>query len=294
MKLRLFLAVFLLFSVSLITACGKEPVEPTPPIDVLEDSEEVPNGASGKISGDLPGGDNLKIIAPEMNALVSAPLVVKGEAKGNWYFEASFPIRLMDDQGNELAVVPAQAQRDWMTEAFVPFEATFPSFNPGAATTGTLVFEKDNPSGLPEYEERFELPVRFVPGETTTVKIFFPNSVMDPEMLDCGKVFAVDRLIPKTATVARAAVEELLKGPTESEQQAGYVTSLPEGVKVQRLVIVDGVAEADFNDQLQFQVGGSCRIQSIRAQIRETLMQFPTVKDVLISIDGETEDILQP
>ena len=33
---------------------------------------------------------------------------------------------------------------------------------------------------------------------------------------------------------------------------------------------------------------------AIRVQITETLEQFPTVDSVIISIDGRTEDILQP
>jgi len=45
---------------------------------------------------------------------------------------------------------------------------------------------------------------------------------------------------------------------------------------------------------LQYQVGGSCRVSAIRAQIIETLKQFSTVKNVVISINGRTEDILQP
>jgi len=45
---------------------------------------------------------------------------------------------------------------------------------------------------------------------------------------------------------------------------------------------------------LEFQVGGSCRVAAISAQIMETLKQFPTVKDVIISINSRTEDILQP
>jgi len=35
-------------------------------------------------------------------------------------------------------------------------------------------------------------------------------------------------------------------------------------------------------------------VTAIRAQITETLKQFPTVENVVISIDGRTEDILQP
>lgn len=50
----------------------------------------------------------------------------------------------------------------------------------------------------------------------------------------------------------------------------------------------------DFDERLEFQVGGSCRVAAISAQIRETLKQFPQVKEVIISINGRTEDILQP
>jgi spore germination protein GerM len=51
---------------------------------------------------------------------------------------------------------------------------------------------------------------------------------------------------------------------------------------------------ADFNERLEYQVGGSCRVSAIRAQISETLKQFPTIKDVIILINGRKEDVLQP
>jgi len=128
---------------------------------------------------------------------------------------------------------------------------------------------------------------------TMTVKVFFNNDRMDPEF-SCNKVFPVERVIPKTQAVARVALEELLKGPTEAEKSAGFLTSIPEGAKIQRLAIEEGVAKADFNEALEFQIGGSCRVSAIRAQITETLKQFPTVNEVVISIDSRTEDILQP
>lgn len=130
--------------------------------------------------------------------------------------------------------------------------------------------------------------------ETMTVKVFFGNSIFDPEVLDCKKNFSVERTIPKTVAVGRAALEELLAGPTEAEKSEGYFTSINPGVKIQSLTIEDGVARVDFDEQLEFQVGGSCRVAAIASQIRETLKQFPTVQDVVISIDGRTEDILQP
>lgn len=100
--------------------------------------------------------------------------------------------------------------------------------------------------------------------------------------------------MPRTVGVARAALEELLKGPTAAEQDAGYVSNINEGVKINSLTINKGVAAVDFSDELQKEVGGACRVTAIRAQIVETLNQFSTVHKVIISVNGNTEDILQP
>jgi spore germination protein GerM len=125
------------------------------------------------------------------------------------------------------------------------------------------------------------------------VKVYFNNNKLDPAV-SCNKVFPVEREVPKTMSVARAAVEELLKGATEGEKAQGFFTSINPGVKIQKLTIVNGVASIDFDEQLEYQMGGSCRVSAIRAEITETLKQFSTVKSVIISVDDRTEDILQP
>ena len=129
--------------------------------------------------------------------------------------------------------------------------------------------------------------------KTLKVKVYFNNSKLDPEF-SCNKVFPVEREVSKTQAAARAALEELLKGASEKEKIEGFFTSINPGVKIQSLVIENGTAKVDFDEQLEFQVGGSCRVAAIRAQITQTLKQFPTVNSVIISIDGRTEDILQP
>ena len=125
------------------------------------------------------------------------------------------------------------------------------------------------------------------------VSAYFNNNRLDPKV-SCDKVFPVRRRIPQTRAVARAALIELLKGPTPPEKADGYYTNINPGVRVQRLAVKDGVARVDFNETLESQVGGSCRVRAIWAQITQTLKQFPTVKKVIISINGRTEDILQP
>lgn len=234
----------------------------------------------------------IRVQKPGPNELVQSPLEIEGEARGYWFFEASFPIRLIDENGRELGVGIAQALSDWMTEDFVSFKANL-EFQPPTTKKGTLILEKDNPSGLPENSDELRIPVAFNPVETMKVKVYFNNDELDPEF-SCNKVFPIEREIPKTQTVARAALEELLKGSTEAEKEQGFFTSINPGVKIQSLTIEDGTAKVDFDEQLEFQVGGSCRVAAIRAQITGTLKQFPTVDDVIISINGRTEDILQP
>jgi len=134
--------------------------------------------------------------------------------------------------------------------------------------------------------------IRFV--KQINVSVSFPNSKLYPNMIDCSKVFEVNRTIAETLAVGKAALEELFKGPTDQEKKDGYFTNIPIGVKIQKLTIENGVAKVDLSKELEQGVGGSCRVDSIRAEITETLKQFSTVQSVIISIDGKTEDILQP
>jgi glucose/arabinose dehydrogenase len=110
--------------------------------------------------------DVVRNISIKENDTVKSPLVVSGEARGFWFFEASFPIRLYDANGKELAVGIAQANPpaggDWMTTEYVPFRAEL-VFTKPASTQGTLVLQKDNPSGLPEHDASITLPIKFDP-----------------------------------------------------------------------------------------------------------------------------------
>ena len=91
---------------------------------------------------------------------VSSPLHITGKARGTWYFEASFPVVFLDSQGKEIGNGIATAVGDWMTTDFVPFivDVAFVSQN---ATSGTLIFKKDNPSGDKIRDDQLVIPVVF-------------------------------------------------------------------------------------------------------------------------------------
>ena len=133
-----------------------------------------------------------------------------------------------------------------------------------------------------------------LPKEPVVVTIYFSNNQKDPQSLECNKVYPVERKISKTGATARATLEELLKGPTQMEKDQGYFTNINTGVKIQSLNVESDITKVTFNGQLEYQVGGSCRVQAIRAQIVGTLRLFSGGQRVVISINGRTEDILQP
>lgn len=141
-----------LAAVALACACGGSP----PP------SRQAPPEPAPQAPPANPKSDLIRVQTPQPGALVQSPLRVGGEARGTWFFEASFPVTLLDGAGRPLVQTHAQAKGEWMTESFVPFESEL-RFEPPATTTGTLVLAKDNPSGLPEHADELRIPVRFAP-----------------------------------------------------------------------------------------------------------------------------------
>jgi len=96
---------------------------------------------------------------------ISSPFTVTGFAKGNWFFEASFPIVVVDWDGRIIGQGIATAKDEWMTEKFVPFEGTITFEKPTGAEErlrrGAVIFRRDNPSDLPENDAALEIPVYF-------------------------------------------------------------------------------------------------------------------------------------
>lgn len=125
------------------------------------------------------------------------------------------------------------------------------------------------------------------------VILFFGNNQKDPS--SCVQVYPVQRVIDvKESDLLTATLEELLKGPTDKDGSMGYYSSIPPGVKIQKVLMRNGSLRVDFDETLERGVSGFCRVATIRSQLNQTLQQFPDVKNVVISIDDRTEGILQP
>lgn len=144
--------------------------------------------------------------------------------------------------------------------------------------------------------------------------VYFPKVEPEGSVVDCGAVQPVKSTFPSqepwgsgertdeatnyynSSEAAHSALAALLVGLNEAEKNQGYFTSIPEGVRIKSfdLDYPEGEARVDFTSELS-KVAGSCRVESIRAQIEKTAMQFPAVKSVVITIEGGNPDeALQP
>ncbi|MDP2586811.1 MAG: Gmad2 immunoglobulin-like domain-containing protein [Candidatus Komeilibacteria bacterium] len=112
------------------------------------------------IGNELAKADLIRIDYPRPNQTITSPLEITGQARGTWYFEASFPVELRDANGNLLIQYYAQAQGEWMTADFVPFKSIL-EFTKPSTPTGQLILRKDNPSGLPEHDDQLIVPIKF-------------------------------------------------------------------------------------------------------------------------------------
>lgn len=254
-----------------------------------------PDGEETDVRRAGPLSDRVEVRFPEPGERILSPLVVAGEAPGGWHFEATFPLRLLSADERTLADSFATARGEWMTEDQVPFRGVL-RFHDAASGDGVLVLERSNASGLPEHDSSVRIPVRLAGAEAA--RVYFPNSVLDPEAADCRSVHPVVRHTAAGSgggeEAALRLLTALLAGPGPAERAAGYHTALPEGVSVRSVAADDGTLRVDFDRSLSEGVAGSCRVQAIRAQIDSTLARLPGVRRVVISVEGRTEEALQP
>ena len=102
--------------------------------------------------------DLIQIETPTPGSVTGKEFTIIGKARGTWFFEASFPIELIDENGQSLFVTHADAESDWMTQDFVSFKAVIktPKSYIGAAV---LILKKDNPSGIAEKDASMAFPI---------------------------------------------------------------------------------------------------------------------------------------
>ena len=245
----------------------------------------------------------IRVSTPKAGQVVKSPLLIEGEARGSWYFEGSFPIKIVDANENILGTHFATAQGEWMTEDFVPFRAEL-DFTVSSTEQGTLILQKNNPSDLPENDGKLRIPVLFdataslpKPDAQRLIKLYYYNFSKDKDAsgnISCtpNGLEYVERNIPLTITPIQDAIKLLLKGElTAAERTDGITTEFPlSGLELEGASLKDGTLTLAFADPQNKTSGGSCRAGILWFQIEATAKQFPEVSSVRFL----PEELFQP
>lgn len=115
------------------------------------------------------------------------------------------------------------------------------------------------------------------------------------------------RTLPKTSSVASAALRELVWGPVGEDAIFGTAIPSPKiiadytgdktgwtGRVHLRSVRIEGdTAYVDWSREMRAWGGGSMQLESLQAQVDLTLKQFSQVKNVVMTVEG-SEEVLQP
>jgi germination protein M len=159
--------------------------------------------------------------------------------------------------------------------------ASSPDATPGTGSPSPTAPSVTPPPGSPAPSDA---PASPPPVGTTIVRAYF---WLGGDEHSEGLV-PVLREVPTTQAVARAAIEELLRGPAGREVMdgAGISTAVPDGTDLLGISIEGGVATIDLSGE--FASGGGSMSTMVRlAQVVYTLTQFPTVQRVILWIDGD-------
>ena len=116
------------------------------------------NSGSAKVTYKNADDDMIVVDNVTPGITVLPQFKVFGKARGTWYFEASFPVSVVAEDGRTIAQGHAEAQSDWMTEEFVPFMADV-QLTESYSGPATLVLHKDNPSGEASRDASLEMPI---------------------------------------------------------------------------------------------------------------------------------------
>jgi hypothetical protein len=148
-----------------------------------------------------------------------------------------------------------------------------PSADESAAPTDAPSEEPTAPDASPSPSSK--------PSATTIVRTYF---WLGGGQGSAGLV-ATLREVPGTKAVATAAVNALLAGPTALESRNVISTAVPDGTQLLGLTIEGGVATVNLSSE--FASGGDANAAQTRiGQVVYTLTQFPSVKSVVVQVEG--------
>lgn len=165
-------------------------------------------------------------------------------------------------------------------------------------TATTTIPPLASPTATIVVPTRAPLPtVTLAPSRTPTVaagkmsiKLFFvalDDNGKSGKKIGCNdSIVAVDRAIPTTQAPLTAALKELLSIKERNIGQSGLYNALAQAtLTIDSVAVVNGKAIIQLSGTLS--LGGVCDDPRAEAQLKELALQFSTVRDVSIFINGK-------
>lgn len=141
--------------------------------ELMERQKELAKSIDARIANKISESqtetsENQDIIinSPKAGELISSPLIITGQVNGNGWsgFEGQVgTVILLDENTKVLGTAILEPATDWMRLP-TKFKATL-TFVSAKEQNGKLVFKNENPSGMPENNMEFSLPVKISKGQ---------------------------------------------------------------------------------------------------------------------------------
>jgi hypothetical protein len=273
--------------------------DPQNPADFQVERGNIGSDAATTLADNSQVEADAAIQIPAANAVVTLPLHIIARFRPTADTETEITAELRWDDGtvftNTLPLLRDDGDAivvdsiNWLIESEPPRPATPQATLTLAHMAGDVIARQD------------VTVLHFDSPDTQQVQLYFLD--------DQGELHATTRSIPRTQAVGSAALQELIWG-IDPISLAGFTTAIPTPeevlsrradnptwgprVTLRSLVINNGVATADFSEEINAYGGGSARVDGIFRQVTSTLQQFPAVKEVRITVEGQSAAVLQP
>jgi len=185
----------------------------------------------------------------------------------------------------EVGIQPAPSPIPSPTALPSPTVVDLPPTSAALPSTGTALPPVE--TALPPTETESPPPATQGPQMVQIFLIALEDQGVSGKKVGCGdSAVPVQVQIPPTQGVLKAALEALLAVKSQYYGESGLYNALYQSdLQVESVTIKDGKAVVKLTGTLQ--MGGECDNPRVAAQLEETVLQFPTVKEADIFVNGK-------
>ncbi len=215
---------------------------------------------------------------------------IRGSIQGNWFYKGKFNVDLTNDKNERVKTFTATTNRNWMQDILIPFYVSI-NCDGECPLNANIVFNKSSSDN--EDSDKITIPVYFS-GECENqiervINLYWGNMNEDPFLEKCEETYPFARTVSINENPYEDTLNLLFAGPISKEISNGVYTSIPVVTTLKSISIENGVANIDISNFDKKNIDTKCKLKMIRSQIENTLLQFPEIKSVIITVDGAVE-----